>query len=280
MLEGVIPQNKVKTFKTRDGVEVSYRQWTGKKEQDVIVYIHGLQSHVGWFIESGNLLNHKGFNIYAVDRRGSGMNHTNRGHMENYGTLIDDLREVIEMAKSRHPGKKVFLIGSCWGGKVAVTFAERHKKLLAGLILVTPAIKTKVDLPIGEKVDIAFSNIFRPRKLFDVPLDDCMFTRNPRYAEFIKKDDLKLKKVTARFFFETQMMNFRFNKIAPRIHIPVLVLLAGDDRVVDNKGIKKWFNKLGAMDKTIKLYEDSYHCLQFEETKNITNHIADWVKAR
>ena len=278
MLEGIIPQSKLKEFTARDGIRIFYREWEGNKHKDVIVYLHGLESHAGWFIETGNLLNKKGFHVYAVDRRGSGMSQADRGHMESYRVLIDDVKEAVELARREHPGRRVYLMGLCWGGKIAVTFTGYHQDLIDTLILLAPAIKTKVDLSPKQKIDVLFSNIFRPRKLFDVPLDDYMFTRNPKWIEFIKTDELKLKKATARFFFETAKMNLCFNRIAPKIHVPVLVLLAGDDVIVDNKGIKRWFTRVGSRRKTIKIYEGCYHSLEFEETRNVIDYIADWIK--
>jgi len=276
MLEGVDALSQLKQFTARDGTQIFYREWEGRGHRSLIVYLHGLESHLGWFIDTGNLLNKKGFHVYAVERRGSGISKAERGHIESFLVLIEDVKEAVELFRAQHSGKKIYLIGLCWGCKIAVTFAAYHQDLIDGLILVSPAVRTRVSLPLRQKVDVIFSNIARPKKLFDVPLEDRMFTKNPKYIEFIKKDELKLKKVTARFFFETGKMNFHFNSIAHKIHIPVLTLLAGEDLIVDNEGVKKWFARLGSKDKTIKIYPGCYHSLQFEKTKDVVNYIADW----
>ena len=278
MLEGLIVHSKLKKYTLQDGTEIAYREWHGKKNSDVIIYLHGLLSHMGWFMDIGNLLNKKGLHIYAVDRRGAGLNQKDRGHMESYWVLIDDVKEIVERVRGEHPGKKVYLMGLCWGGKIAVTFAAYHQDIIDGLVLVTPAIKSRVDLPLKEKMNVIFNNYFHPRKLFDVPLYDHMFTKKARHTDFIVNDELKLKKATARFFFETGKMNLHFNSIAHKIHIPVLALLAGDDLVVDNEKIQKWFEKIGSKDKSIKIYQGCYHSLNFEEPHNITDYIADWIR--
>ncbi len=273
--------SEVKEFAARDKTRIFYREWEGKKNGDIILYLHGLESHMGWFINTGNLLNQKGFHVYAVDRRGSGMSQAERGHMESYWTVLDDVKEVIELARRKHPGEKLYLAGLCWGGLVAATFACHHQDLIDGLILLSPAIRTKVDLPLKQKIDVAFSSIFRPRKLFDVPLADWMFTRNPKYLDFIKKDGVKLRKATARLFFETRKMNFCSDRIAHKLHIPVLVFLAGDDVIIDNEKVKKWFTTIGSKDKTIKVFGGCYHNLQFEkDVENLINYIADWIKRK
>lgn len=278
MLEGLIHHSKTKELTFRDGIKVFYREWKGAKDGDVVIYLHGLESHAGWFLEMGNLLNRKGFHVYGVDRRGSGLNHSERGHMESYWALVDDVKEIIEKVKNENPNRKIYLIGLCWGGKIAVTYSALYGNSLDGLILITPAIKTRVDLTLTEKLDVIVSNVFHPRKLLDIPLDERIFTKDPKYADFIKKDELKLKKVTARFFFETGMMNFHFDRIARKIKIPTLALLAGDDVVVDNAETKKWFKRLGSRDKTIKTYENCWHSLLFEDPRNPADYLACWIK--
>lgn len=279
--EKVIFPVKTAEFIARDGKAIFYRKWEGQKEKDVILYLHGLESHAGWFIDTGNLLNRKGFHVYAVDRRGSGRNEADRGHMENYWTLIDDVTEAINMTKAEHPDKGIYLMALCWGAKLAVTFVAYHQNLVNGLILLAPGIKTKADLSLKKKIDVAFSNIFMPRKLFDVPLEDSMFTKDPTRLEFIKNDKLKLTKATARFFFETGKMNRHLSGIAHKIQIPLLLFLAGEDLIVDNDRVKKWFARVGSGDKTIRVYHGCSHSLEFEkEIGDIVDYIADWIENR
>ena len=135
MLEGMISQSRLKELSLRDGAKVFYRKWEGAKQGDVIVYLHGLESHIEWFINIATLLNRKGFHIYGMDRRGSGLNKADRGHMESYWILVGDVREAVELARREHPDRKIYLMGLCWGGKIAATFAAYHHDLIDGLVL-------------------------------------------------------------------------------------------------------------------------------------------------
>lgn len=272
---------EIKHYTAGDGGDIFYREWKGNAKGDVIVYLHGIESHTGWFVDTAAALNHRGFIVYALERRGSGVNRVNRGYIKSFQVLIDDLKSALELIKKENPGKKVYLIGLCWGGKLAVTFAALKQGLIDGLILLAPAIKTKVTLTLGQRLDVLFSNFFRPRKLFAVPIEDSMFTKNPRYLEFIKNDSLKLTRVTARFFFETARMDMRLDRIAGDVRLPVLLLLAGDDRVVDNVLIKKWFKSVASEDKTMKIYHDSFHAIEFEdEARELVEDICEWVHER
>lgn len=198
--------------------------------------------------------------------------------MESCSVLLGDIREVVEQAKREYPESKIFLMGICWGGKAAVAFAADNNESLDGLILVAPAIKCKADLSLKEKLDVLYSRFFRPRKLFKVPLDEALFTKNPHYIEFMEQDELKLRNATAQFFFESRKMDFR--TAAGRITLPVLALLAGEDLILDNTGFKKWFEKVSSSDKTLKICERCCHCLPFEEPETCAHLMADWIEAR
>ena len=59
------------------------------------------------------------------------------------------------------------------------------------------------------------------------------------------------------------------------------MLLAGDDCVVDNTGVRKWFEREGSEDKTLKVYQGSCHSLEFEEeAKDLVEDICRWVDER
>ena len=273
--------NDMKHFTARDGADIFYRHWKGAREKDVIVYLHGIESHTGWFVDTADSFKDRGYTVYALERRGSGVNKIDRGYMKNYWLLVDDLRRALKLVKEENPDKKIYLMALCWGGKLAVTYAALKYGTIDGLILVSPAISTKVDLPIWKKVDVLLSNFLRPRKLFNVPIRDEMFTKNPKYLDYIKNDELKLTQVTARFFFETAKMDMRFNRIAGKIHIPLLLLLAGNDQVVNNSNVKKWFEREGSKDKTLKLYQGSCHSIEFEdEAEELVEDVSRWIDGR
>lgn len=274
-------RHEVESLTGYDGEQVYYREWQGNPDKDVLVYLHGIESHTGWFIDTGNKLSESGFNVFALERRGSGINKKDRGYIRTYQIFIDDVKLMLEHIKKQYPDKKIYLIGLCWGGKLAVICSTVLSNLIDGLILISPAIKTKVTLPFRQKLDVAFSNFFRPYKLFDIPIHDYMFTKNHAYMEFIKNDPFRLTRATARFFFETAKMQIYINRTAHELIVPVLVFLAGDDAIVDNASVKKWFENIGSKDKQMKIFQGSCHSIEFEEeSKDLISEIRRWVDER
>jgi alpha-beta hydrolase superfamily lysophospholipase len=65
------------------------------------------------------------------------------------------------------------------------------------------------------------------------------------------------------------------------LFLPILVLLAGHDEIVDNIKVKKWFETLPTEDKTIKAFANFYHVMPFEEEISpLLEAISGWIKER
>jgi len=267
-------------YRTRDGRPLSFRKWSGIG--DVIVYLHGIESNSGWFSPFAAELNKKGFTLYGIDRRGSGLSkEDNRGDIADYNIFLDDIEDALSFVKKQNTGKKIFLMGICWGAMLAVNYTTKGRVMPHGLILLSPAIYRKIDFSIFAKAIAKLCCLISPQIRFNIPIKDRMFTSNTRYLDFIRKDKMRLRQLTCRFFNEIVRMEDEFSDINYKIALPVLVLLAGEDDIVDNRKTKDWFRKLASDDKTIKVFDDFCHVMPFEANNDsLINFIADWAKAR
>lgn len=266
--------------RARDGKLLSFRKWTGV--DDVIVYLHGIESNSGWFSPFASRLNENGFTLYGIDRRGSGLNKDDeRGDIGDYNIFLDDIEDALKFVREQHISKRVFLMGICWGGILAVNYIVKMRTPPDGIILLSPAIYRKIDLSPCAKTIAKICFFLYSKIRFKIPIRDGMFTPNERYRDFIKEDKMRLRSLTCRFFNEILKMERQLSGINHRITLPVVVLLAGHDEIVDNGRIEEWFKKLESGDKTIKVFADMHHVMPFEEnTDPLINFITDWTKAR
>ena len=69
-----------------DGAQIPVRVFGAGGAKRPVLMTHGLESHSGWFVQSGAFLAGLGHPVYLVDRRGSGLSRQRRGH-------VDDFRE-------------------------------------------------------------------------------------------------------------------------------------------------------------------------------------------
>lgn len=201
-----------------------------------VVYLHGIQSHPGWYVGSGDYLASLGHPVWHVIRRGSGDNLVDRGHAESCGQLLEDLDIACRLAAGDE-GAKVHLVGVSWGGKLAACYAGRpgYARKLASLTLVCPGIATRVSVSAAKKFAIAISLLAQPRRLFDIPLNDVsLFTNNPQMREYLRGDLCRLHRATARFLFVSRWMDRMLRSSKRALGVTTSLILAADDRIIDN----------------------------------------------
>jgi lysophospholipase len=251
-----------------DGASLVYRLFPAPENtlRGVVIHLHGIQSHGAWYVDTAAVLARHGYSVYLSDRRGSGLNPGYRGYMSSRQQLLDDLQRLVEISARDHPGLPTALIGNCWGAKLALAYALQAPEWLAGLVLTSPALAQKVDLQLSEKAKVAVGQVVAPRLQVPVPLTPEMFTTNPGYLQFIREDPLSLRTVTARFYFETFLWDRSLIK-QRNLTLPLLIMLSGQDPIVDQERIQCWFDQVTSPNKQFMLYPDFGHLLDFEERR-------------
>lgn len=210
-----------------------------------VVYLHGIQSHPGWFFGSARALADAGHAVYQLTRRGSGGNTTARGHCNSPAELLDDLARAIDEILRIEAVEQCHLLGVSWGGKwAAVACAAGRTDLqskLASLTMIAPGIAAKVDVSLGTKLAVAAALLapvpgLARRDLFPIPLrDEALFTDSPAGREFIRTDPQSLTHVSARFLLTSRRLDRMLTRAAAgAIAQPAALLLSDSDRIIDN----------------------------------------------
>src|SRR5436853_454610 len=74
-----------------------------------------------------------------------------------------------------------------------------------------------------------------PDNLFPIPLDDPeLFTATPRWQSFVRDDPRSLRRATARLLVASVFLDIAARRSVGHVRVPVLLLLAGKDRIIDN----------------------------------------------
>jgi alpha-beta hydrolase superfamily lysophospholipase len=272
------------SFTASDGYRWCYRRYdpraTGHGEPRAqLVCLHGIQSHAGWYDYSSSKLCQAGYGVHFLDRRGSGMNQQDRGDAPGFRQLLDDVHQFIQMLWQISSGP-VFLVGISWGGKLALALQRAYPAAADGIALLCPGIFPRVHPSLGERLAIGLAWLVAPQRRFRIPLSDPqLFTASPRWQEFIREDQFSLHEATARLLVESVRLD-RYVRSAPaHMHIPVLLMLAERDRIIDNRRTRQFVERFGCTDKTIVEYAGAEHTLEFEPKPDIfIGELLHWLE--
>jgi alpha-beta hydrolase superfamily lysophospholipase len=255
-----------RTFTASDGYPLHIAIWRPvQRPKGLVVILHGVQSHSGWYHNLGRTLAAAGYLASFPDRRGSGANRADRGHAPSACRLIRDLVEWARALHAENPATPTALAGISWGAKLAVIAAARHPELIEAIALICPGLQPRVGVSGKEKLQIAWSLLANPRRTFPIPLSDpALFTASPEGQAYIAADPYSLREGTAGLMAASFIIDRLVGRAAAQIRQPALLMLAGQDRIVDNARTLDYFRKLGSSDRQVIEYPDGHHTLEFE----------------
>ncbi len=283
---------QVRLIAGSDEQPLACRIWPGNAKSPVAVYLHGIEGHSQWFQNTARVLSRSGIGVYAPDRRGAGLNSNERGHLSSYKALLADIEIILRLVAVENAGQPIILIGNCWGGKPAAVLSRHDYKStdgaplppIAGLILICPAIHTKVDFDWLTKLDIGVSVLrgdHRSRVSLDIPIEPTMFTQDPAYLEFIKNDPLRLLRATKRFFFEQFLLTLKAKAASEKLLVPTLLIESGQDDIVNVAALDQWYAKVKAPDARKRLFPEAAHSIEFDPTwfDQYCQLLVEWIDA-
>ena len=268
------------TFIASDGYEHAWRFWpSAGRPRGLIVALHGIQSHSGWYGYSAERLAEAGFAVAYLDRRGSGLNFECRGDAPHAERLVNDVVQFTHyLERWGLSGLPRWLAGTSWGGKLGMLVAARRPDLFDGIVLQCPGIHLRIDARGWQKVLLsAAQRAGASRHEISIPLDDAaLFCDAPHFQDYVRSDPLSLRRVTIRFLNASVEIDGALRESRGKLACPILTLLAGRDRIVNNRATREFVASCGSPEQRTLLYPEACHTLEFAESRDAI--LADLVR--
>ncbi|GGH87749.1 lysophospholipase [Pullulanibacillus pueri] len=238
--------------------------WVWKSGQDkikgVVVIVHGAGEHHGRYEWLKKQWLEAGFHVVLGDLPGQGRNPKHQGHVDHFSEYITTVGKWIDTARTfRLP---YILFGHSLGGLVVIRTLQEKRLKPQAVVLSSPCLGLKVPPPEWLKKAVSPLNILAPR--FRIPIkrqsENILATHNKEILEKDATDPLIVKKVSLRWYFELdQAMVKAFQQIDRFPHVPLFILQAGSDKIVDKHVVHQWFNELPLQYKLYKEWPGFYH---------------------
>jgi len=267
-------------FAGAGGLEIYWQAWLPAGEPHAIVTIaHGGAEHGGRYAWTAEQLTARGYAVYAIDHRGHGRSAGPRAYVDRIDNAVADLHALDGIARGRHPGLAVFLLGHSMGGLIAISYALRYQEQLAGLVLSAPL--AVLEASSATRFASRVLSAAAPR-LPVYKIDATTVSRDPQVVRDYDDDPLNHRgMLPARTVGELAATVATFPDRLPELLLPILTVYGSGDRLVDNAGSRLVEERAGSDDTTLIAYDGLYHeVLNEPERDRVIADVAGWIDAR
>jgi alpha-beta hydrolase superfamily lysophospholipase len=240
-----------------DGTDLHVNDYLlGDTSKGGIVLMHGLGEHSGRYQHVARFFNECGLSVRSYDHRGHGKSGGARGDVPRGDAILQDAQIVVDDFASKFEMPPL-LFGHSMGGLFAARFALAQMSPLRGLILSSPALA--VSLSSGQRLLLKLMSKIAPGLAVPNGLSPRYLSHDPKVVSAYQSDPLVHGKISSRLLLRMLDAMQYCQAHAAALMIPCLMVVAGDDHLIDANGSRQFFPQLPAGLATMRMYDDFYH---------------------
>lgn len=237
--------------------------------------------HGGRYQHIGDALAARGVEVFLPDLRGFGHSGGARGSVRHYTDYHRDLAVLHHFAARENLRRPFFFLGHSFGGLLTSSYIALAKPdgPVSGLILSSPlfGIQIPVSRPLHWMAMAAAT--VAPEWTRPNGVTPAALTHDQAILEAYGRDPLLFHRISMALYREMTRLIARRQEIASALTVPVLLLQAGDDRIVSKAASLAFFDAIGTADKTLQVYPGLLHEILNETSRQaIFNLMTDWVE--
>ncbi|MBQ3368505.1 alpha/beta fold hydrolase [bacterium] len=292
------PDLSFQHFQSRHGnVRIAYSCFKAEREKAVILFLTGRAEYFLKYRPFFERMNELGFTVFSLDHRGQGasgrmLDESEKGYVENFDFYVDDAEDffkniVLEYAKK----KDVFLVSHSMGGAISLLLASRCPDLFTKIVFTSPMWgliysmpETLVKIIVKGACCLGFSRFYaigKSAKDYLKPFEKTHLTQSfenyMRQQSFVTQNrSFALGGPSFQWVSESIKAMEKLPEAAEKVKVPVLLVQAENDTIVENKARDRVAANFENCRKT--LIEKGFHELLNEEDEFYEKTLAE-IKA-
>ena len=264
---------------SHDGTRLFVRTYQQPNIEQTLVIVHGFGEHGGRYNYVANQLVERGWNVVIGDLRGHGRSEGVRTHVDRFDQFTNDVRVLTETFELDPTATAI--VGHSAGGLITIRTLQTFSGIARAAVVTSPLLRMMVPVPRPKYLVGRVCSVVRPRTRFKTTVDQTHITRSMDILEQRMRDPLMERSITARGFFAAQRAIARAWRHASRIDVPMLILQAGADRVVDPAAPAEWITRLNRTEVQLEMLDDHFHeVLNEPDRDHILSLLSEWCESR
>ncbi len=259
------------SFTGVDGIQLKYASFCQPTHTKCLIICTGRSESYLKYEELISELFQQGFDIFILDHRGQGLsermlNNPHKGYVKNFDDYAADLNTFVNTIVEPYSLTKqqsIYLLAHSMGSTIALRYFQLYQHPIKAAVLSSPMITfSRKGLPLFLVESIinitqAINNRCSKTPWYFIGQGDYKaipFANNPlshspnRYQAFINlyenTPEIQLGGVTIKWLQEALKVYKKLFKEVDKLNIPIQVLQAGADRVIDNEAQNQFCQRL------------------------------------
>lgn len=274
------------TFFGYEDCELFYQLWRPENSRGTIVVTHGIAEHSECYNRFAQTLAADNWTIVGWDLRGHGRSEGKRGYVADFAEFSNDLDQFIKFVKAQIHKREtpMVLFGHSLGGLVTLKTIINHAPGgIAALALSSPALGLSLPVPKLKERAAEFLATWLPKVTLYNEINYADLVRDQEMQKEYRNDPLRHDKISPQVYLGMRAAFEEVKSHAAEIHVPVIMQLAGKEKIVNTSDSEKVFDLLSSKKKEIFVYADSYHEIfndldrdeVFADLKNFLNRLRE-----
>lgn len=241
-------QTSRQTFPAPDGEPLQYKSWLPEGGfKQTLLLLHRGHEHADRWDELIPYFSRPETAIFAWESRGHGQSPGQRGHAPGFMTYVRDLESFVRHLEKIHglQRERIVVLAHSVGAVIAATWVHDYAPPLAGLVLATPAFEVNLVVP-GALSGIRLMQKLHSGSTIKSYVRGHWLTRDVAQQQAYDADQTISKDISAKILVDLFDTARRVVDDAAVMETPMLLISAGDDRVVKNAAIKRFLFNYGA----------------------------------
>lgn len=227
-----------------------------------VLVTHGYGDHQARYAHVVKAWTARGLLVATWDLRGHGVSDGPRGHVVRFDDYLRDLFELLDRLEGeaawKQAGKPV-AFGHSLGGLITFLAAVERQDRFCAVALSSPLFALAMQVPVYKRVPAKLLSRIVPRLGMPSGLSGAMVTRTAEIARDYDNDPKVFHHATARWFIESQAAQQTARDRAPSLKLPVVALLAGDDKVVSTQASTELLASISSERSEVRVLPGHYH---------------------
>lgn len=241
----------------KQNIKLAYRHLIQPESavRKLMILVNGRAENMLKWTELAYDFYHQGYDVLLFDHRGQGYSQRiipQKGHLDEFRFYVDDMAKIIEKVTALFNYSTQHLLAHSMGALISTYYLANCDHRINKAVLSSPFYGIPLKHPIRDELIITLMNILGQGERY-------VFGKGPYQQAHLEYNELTFCKTRMKWMNRVNRKNPAINlggptfrwvhlclnaikrlpKVIPKIEIPILILQAEKEKIVDNNNLEK-----------------------------------------